>query len=349
MRDIITQARVDLQESTAQIIIEANSPFMWLPTSANSFGRPTSQRWQKGVLLIHGLFDSPFMLRDIGAALLQQGLYVQSLLLPGHGTVPGDLLNISYTEWLKAVDYGICDLAQKVEDVYLAGFSLGGTLAIHHALQKPFIKGLLLFSPAIQLKDRFDAFMRWHHWLRWIVPPIRWYRRNPQHTYAKYESFAFNAAYQIYLLIQHNYQLLAKKRLEMPLFVVASQDDETIATHALQTFFNNQRHPDSRMIYYGNKSTLIDDSRILLRPSAYPELRILDFSHTCIPIAPSNPHYGQQGDYQDFQHYHYKVTPKNREIYLGATHRNNLRRHIIQRLSYNPDFAFMMQMVQEVM
>jgi esterase/lipase len=347
-RHIITQARVDLQGSNASLIVEANSPFLWLPASSMNIQQSTAPRWSKGMLLIHGLFDSPFMLRDIGTELTQQGFYVQSVLLPGHGTVPADLLEIHYTEWLKAVEYGIHDLAQKVDEVYLAGFSLGGALAIHHALQKPFIKGLLLLSPAIRLKDRFMHYIHCHHWLPWVMSTLRWYRRNPQHTYAKYESFAFNAAYQIYLLIQHNYRLLMEKRLEMPLFIVASQDDENISATALRTFFNNQRHPDSRMIWYSNVPTRVNDARILVRPSAYPDLKILDFSHTCIPIAPSNSHYGQQGDYQDFQHYHYQITRKKREIYLGATHQHNLRRHLMQRLSYNPDFTFMMQMAQDV-
>ena len=41
-----------------------------------------------GVLLLHGMSDSPYSLRALGEELHQQGYWVVGLRLPGHGTLP---------------------------------------------------------------------------------------------------------------------------------------------------------------------------------------------------------------------------------------------------------------------
>lgn len=41
-----------------------------------------------GVLLLHGMSDSPYSMRALGTALNQHGYHVIALRLPGHGTAP---------------------------------------------------------------------------------------------------------------------------------------------------------------------------------------------------------------------------------------------------------------------
>ena len=45
-----------------------------------------------GVLLLHGLTDSPYSLRSLGTVLVADGWRVVGLRLPGHGTAPSGLL-----------------------------------------------------------------------------------------------------------------------------------------------------------------------------------------------------------------------------------------------------------------
>ena len=60
--------------------IGINMPFELSPTQSSD----------KAILLVHGLGDSPYSFSDIGNSLRNQGFYVQSLLLPGHGSKPED-------------------------------------------------------------------------------------------------------------------------------------------------------------------------------------------------------------------------------------------------------------------
>src|SRR6185295_19892936 len=77
-KNLIAHYRLDLTQDS-QKIIDANAPFELHPQTKPRYG----------ALLIHGLLESPFHMQDIGKHLCTQGLLVRSLLLPGHGIVPG--------------------------------------------------------------------------------------------------------------------------------------------------------------------------------------------------------------------------------------------------------------------
>src|SRR5690348_2719348 len=87
-KNIIKKTRLDHH-------VEPNLPFEL---------KPATRSPKQGVLLLHGLLDSPFVMKDIGNYFQSQGMLVRALVLPGHGTVPGALLNVSYHDWLAAVE-----------------------------------------------------------------------------------------------------------------------------------------------------------------------------------------------------------------------------------------------------
>src|SRR5262245_17733449 len=103
---MIRAARKDLNAREMEKIILANSPFEYIPSEAEAY-HPRTQKIKNGVLLIHGLFDSPYSMLNLANYFRANNYLVRAILLPGHGTVPGDLLRISYQEWLRAVEFGI--------------------------------------------------------------------------------------------------------------------------------------------------------------------------------------------------------------------------------------------------
>ncbi|MDB4506270.1 hypothetical protein N9087_01125, partial [bacterium] len=56
-----------------------------------------------GVLLVHGLSDSPYSLRRLGERLHAEGYTVIWLRVPGHGTNPHALATICWDDWTAAV------------------------------------------------------------------------------------------------------------------------------------------------------------------------------------------------------------------------------------------------------
>ena len=58
------------------------------------------EKGDHGVLLIHGFTGSPSHMRLLGEALAERGYSVRGIRLPGHGTKPEDMKNVSWQDWL---------------------------------------------------------------------------------------------------------------------------------------------------------------------------------------------------------------------------------------------------------
>jgi esterase/lipase len=110
-----------------------------------------------GVLLVHGFTGTPMSMRPWGEHLAEAGFAVRCPLLPGHGTRWQDCNLSSHDQWTTAVGQAFDALAADCDRVFVAGLSLGGTLATRLAEVRPDdVAGLLLVNPAL-LTQRMDA------------------------------------------------------------------------------------------------------------------------------------------------------------------------------------------------
>jgi len=324
--------------------LEANAPYEW--------GEPNAKR---GMLLIHGLFDSPFHLRDMATAYVKQGFLVRSILLPGHGTRPGDLLRTHYDAWCQATAFGLNSF-QGMDEVFVTGYSTGGLLAMYHALArqdsiKVPLKGIIAFAPALKLKTPYAHLANIHKPLSRFIPRLAWAMVTDDNDYAKYESITFNSAHQVYLLSQAFKAAHTQHELSVPTYIILSSDDELIDSKHTMDIFHHLGHPLSRLLVYTNDDPKLTEQRMALERSALPAERILNYSHNCLAIDSNNPHYGQNGDYKDFRHYNYRMLKKHvgklpHELHLGALTMDNLKNYYLQKLSYNPRFESQMESIQ---
>ncbi len=110
-----------------------------------------------GVLLLHGLTDSPYSLRALGETLNEQGYWVVGLRLPGHGTIPSSLRFARWQDMAAATRLAMAHIAEKLGEkpIHIAGYSNGAALALDHALEAidnpdlPRPASLILISPSI--------------------------------------------------------------------------------------------------------------------------------------------------------------------------------------------------------
>ncbi len=342
-KTLIAKHRLDLNSPKAERIINANAPFELRPQQAAKCG----------ALLIHGLLDSPFTMQEIGLQLQAQGLLTRAILLPGHGTVPGALLKTDYHQWLQTVQYGISTFANEVDTLFLVGYSTGASLALYHTLQNSSnIAGIILLSPAIQIASVFAGIANGYKTLSWAWPRAAWLHQDPNEMldYAKYLSLPFNAVYQVYRLTQ---QIKKTKTSQVPLLFALSKNDNTVCSRASIRYFKQQLHPKNHLLLYSNEPNLCVDPRITQRHASYPLLRIRDFSHLTLPFSPQNPHYGQRGDYALASH----VPTEDQTLYGEFTpfqiqcnewlYKLKLSQHHYQRLTFNPDFKFLIKTIEE--
>lgn len=340
----IIEKRKDLKnKENSQLILSANAPFEMLPNKEVMLAR----KKKFGALLIHGLLDSPFSLRDVAFSLASHGILSRAVLLPGHGTEPSDLLHVDFRQWVDTVAYGLESLLQEVDNVYLIGYSTGAALSLYHALKQNNIAGIILLAPAIKIKTPVDFVVAWHKMRKRNHFNKEWIYQEAEDDYAKYQSIAFNPVLQVSKLIDTVRGLQQNHSIECPMLMIISREDEIISSDRAINFFTSYKHPESKLLLYTSYKHAHMDLRILPRATHYPKLNIKHFSHIAIPFAPNNIHYGQQGDYPYASHLHpnfvYGAYNRIEERAFEILYKYNLVKIRRRTLTYNPDFDFMSQ------
>ena len=254
-----------------------SSPFVGSDNFNASFEiLPDEDEIKGGVLLVHGLTDSPYHLKAIGEIFVKNGFYVIGLRLPGHGTVPGGLLNVTWEDWYSAVKFGARMVLEKIKNrkdskFYVGGFSTGGALTLRYFLETSSEKlkisavnnqrvpdKLLLLSPAIGV-DPFAEILDWHKIISWMpwFKNYKWLEIGPEYDPFKYTSFAKNAGDQIYDLTKANQKLIEeiarnasiKEKLH-PIYAFQSAVDATVKTDKLVDMYEKIASKESELFLF---------------------------------------------------------------------------------------------------
>jgi esterase/lipase len=319
-------------DSDIRAIVEHNAPTLTAPKgfSCRQTRNPAAGQDRYGVVLLHGLYDSPYVMHDLRDYFNRKCFHVLSMLLPGHGTRPGDMLQVTVEQWKKAVDFAITKMAERVDKLLVAGFSTGGALAIDYVLNSHRsnagkIRGLVLFAPALQINSQAAALMM-ADVFSWIPGQI--FR---DEDYTKYESLTTNSVRQIISLANSVRHDLENRPLAIPAFISLAANDYTIPASTTIELFRHQRFgPGSKLLIYSplpkNDSITFDTSWIREHPAELcftdrgkpdeticdssfryrqnnREYLIGDFSHMSLTLRPTDPHYGLAGDYRYCLHY----------------------------------------------
>jgi alpha-beta hydrolase superfamily lysophospholipase len=160
-------------------------------------------------LLLHGLSDSPYSMKALAEALHARGFEVTVLRLPGHGTLPSVMTQMSAADWTAAVRIAARDVASRTppgQPFYLGGYSTGGTMALQYtldalvdtSLRRP--DRILLVSPAIEVPE--VAVVANVLDMLSVVPlpalqKVRWQEIGVEYDPYKFNSFAINATRQV--------------------------------------------------------------------------------------------------------------------------------------------------------
>ena len=323
--------------SDKQAELAANSPFELEPQSTV---KPT-----RGILLVHGLGDSPGYFSDIASELAQQGFLVRSMLLPGHGSKPADLMLPAFSDWEKAVKHQTNLLSQEVDEIWLGGFSTGGNLVTTEALNNDNIKGLLLFSPGYVPRYKATALAPYARWFR------DWADIDTENNYMRYDSLAMNGAALYYLSAKKVQNELSSQQWDKPALITISEDDSVISAEDVISLFNTRfTHPDSRLIWFGN-TPAVKDQRVITLAKSQSDKNISNIAHMSVLFSPDNPYYGRVGSYRMCNNGQTEAAevkcPLTTDIWYSAWGYQEPDK-IHARLTWNPYFSQTIQTLEEV-
>jgi alpha-beta hydrolase superfamily lysophospholipase len=219
------------------------------PNWNRSFDLPATEP-AGGVLLLHGMSDSPYSLRALGEELNRRHYWVVGLRLPGHGTAPSGLLDVRWEDMAAAVRLGVEHLAKQVggQPIHIIGYSTGAPLALDFTLDAlegrsaPVPASLVLVSPAIGIHPAAAA-ASWKRRLA-VLPglgDLAWLNVEPEFDPYKYNSFTTNAGEQVHRLTQSVSRRIASRARSQqagalpPILVFKSNADSTVSTDAVVT------------------------------------------------------------------------------------------------------------------
>jgi alpha-beta hydrolase superfamily lysophospholipase len=227
-------------------------------SSANPLAYPTN--WNRtfelvadapvgGVLLIHGMSDSPYSLRALAEAIHDQGYWVVGMRMPGHGTAPSGLKYVKPDDLVAATRIGMARLHSSVDDnpIHVIGYSTGASLALGYALDaaegliSPQPSSLVLISPAIRIHSAaaLASFKRSAS----SVPGLgglAWLSVMPEFDPYKYNSFATNAADVVHQMTRSvDNRIAARADTDPPLPPILALKSVVDATVTMEAIVDN--------------------------------------------------------------------------------------------------------------
>lgn len=331
-----------------QGILDNLAPFELAP--AADCPRTPEGKAERGIVLTHGLLESAFSMRELGRFLQAQCFHVLGMLLPDHGSRPGDFLSTDWQEYRDAVAFAARVLETKADQLLLGGHSVGGALSILEATRNDAVDGLILFAPALAITDA-ARYARFIVPLGKLFPGAAWVGVDEDEALYRYESLTFTAAEQTWALLNAVRSAENARLRTLPVFTVASMEDTTVSTPAILDFMQRNTNPLSRTVLYSQHAHP-GAERVEVVPASDRDQDILSLSHLGLMTAPENPYYGRDGTYRNCGHYGSAANPdfiackQGARDWYGETTAENRAEGVLERIAFNPYHAALMQKIQ---
>lgn len=197
---------------------------------------------QVGVLLCHGFTGTPQSLRPWAEHLAAGGLSVSLPRQPGHGTSWQEMNRTRWEDWYAELEKAFADLQGRCAEVFVAGLSLGGCLALRLAeVHGNAISGVIVVNPSIALDVPLLRLAPVLKWFVRSVPGVANDVKKPGITELAYTRTPVRAAAtlpRLWTLVQAD---LGK--VTQPLLIFHSTDDHVVKPTSVAIL--RERIPDA--------------------------------------------------------------------------------------------------------
>lgn len=228
---------------------------------------------QGAVVLLHGLTDSPYTMRNLALHYQAKGFVVVCIRMPAHGTAPAALTSVEWQDWLAATRLAVRTATSYIkpeQSLHLVGYSNGGALALLYALNALSDDSLkqanqiVLIAPMIGVTPfaKFSSLAE----LPAIFPQFantRWVDIIAEYNPFKYNSFPVNGARQSHRLTaalketrdKTDNALLAQLP---PILTFVSALDNTINNQATIDFYDSLTSNNNELVIFDiNRSSTV--------------------------------------------------------------------------------------------
>ncbi|MEI6867419.1 MAG: alpha/beta fold hydrolase [Actinomycetes bacterium] len=202
-----------------------------------------------GILMIHGFTGSPASILPWAKGLNRAGFTVAGPRLAGHGTRWEDLNQSTWEHWYESVELAFLELKKSCERVFIAGFSVGGALALRLAqVRGAEIEGLILLNPSIYDDRKFYHLLPV---LQHFIPSIAGGPSDisipnpPRHGYGRIPLRALNSLRSLWKVVERDLYLV-----DTPLMIAYSINDHVVHPSNSETVIDNVYSVDIREVIF---------------------------------------------------------------------------------------------------
>ena len=288
LSDYLTVNTPSQPEYSTKEIVELNLPYLLNPHPEQCSRAP-----KMAAMMIHGLYSSPAMMRDMAEHLANNCVQVRSILLPGHGTKPGDLTAVEASTILNQVSVRTHEFISATPDTarFLIAHSYGGLLsALLASRYQSDIHGMVLYSPAFFISKRAPLSARLGDHLFTYIPNNDFGRLSPV-------AYLTQSVHSAKVLFEHLDMLSATKKIDTPTKLVISEHDEVTQADGVLSYARKKLSNLETTILTNdpNRAQKKYGSRFSYALSASPESKIVSMSHLGYFVKPDNPLYTGKG------------------------------------------------------
>lgn len=193
-----------------------------------------------GVLVLHGFTGSTYSVRDWALALHETGCGVSVPALPGHTSTWHELAETTWQHWYDEALAALRELQIRHERVVVAGFSMGGAVALRLA-EREAVDGVIVLNPALALRRRTSVLASS---LRRVLPTTAAAGDDisiPGATEHSYDRTPTAGVAQLNLLMREVRRHLG--RIGAPVLVLRSRQDHVVAPAAHQSILEGCTGP----------------------------------------------------------------------------------------------------------
>ena len=199
---------------------------------------------KKGIILVHGYMAAPEEIRPLADYLYKNGYNVYGVRLRGHGTAPEDLAGRNWEKWYDSASRAYIIMKNSVKTFSIAGFSMGGGIALLQAANKPgrFASVISINAP-LKLKNMASKFapavVAWNTMLtkmnvdKWKMEFIE---NDPENRHINYIRNPVRGGYELDRLMR-----LVENRLKNvadPALIMQASDDPVVDAVSAQEIFD---------------------------------------------------------------------------------------------------------------
>jgi len=202
-----------------------------------------------GILVLHGFLGSPVSIAPWAAGLHADGFTVLAPCLAGHQENWQGLNQSSWEDWYDSAEKSFLELSRTCEKVFVAGFSMGGALALRLSqIRGSEIAGTILLNasiyderPAMKLVPMLSKFIAsLPGGVTDVAKP-----NPPRHVFNRIPLRALHSLQKLWRITEDNLYLV-----DLPLMVAYSVEDHTVHPTNSETIIDNVFSVDIREVIF---------------------------------------------------------------------------------------------------